>query len=34
MIPYVATIIALIVYAIVQRQRATARQRKFAARTA
>lgn len=29
MIPYVATLIALIVYALVQRQRAIARQRKF-----
>ena len=29
MIPYVATLIALIVYALVQRQRATARQRQF-----
>ena len=29
MIPYVATLIALIVYALVQRQRAVARQRKF-----
>jgi simple sugar transport system permease protein len=29
MIPYIATLIALIVYAIVQRQRAVARQRKF-----
>jgi simple sugar transport system permease protein len=29
MIPYVATVVALVVYAIVQRQRAVARQRKF-----
>ena len=29
MIPYIATIIALVVYALVQRQRAVARQRKF-----
>jgi simple sugar transport system permease protein len=32
MIPYVATIVALVVYAIVQRQRVLARQRNFAAR--
>jgi hypothetical protein len=29
MIPYVATLIALVVYALVQRQRIIARQRKF-----
>jgi general nucleoside transport system permease protein len=34
MIPYAATIIALVVYAIVQRQRLLARQRRFAARAA
>jgi general nucleoside transport system permease protein len=34
MIPYAATIIALVIYAIVQRQRAVARQRKFVQRTA
>jgi hypothetical protein len=31
MIPYAATIVALVVYAIVQRQRVVARQRKFMA---